>query len=319
MLFRAEFINEPTERYPQSHASSIISLPNGDLLAAFFAGSREKALDVADVICRKPSGSEKWTTPEIIHKSEGHSEGNTMFLLDKKGTLWFFFNTMWKGGWTINKIRYKKSIDGGKTWSDPIWFRKPIGWLIRNHAIILKNGEILVPVYSEVLGYKSFVLITNNEGKSWKKYGRVGTTCLQPNVVQLSDDSLLMYCRTAGSGRIFKSTSTDIGRHWSPAEPTQFKNPNAGIDLFRCQSGNFVLVYNDSTTARTPLKVTLSQDEGKTWPYEKILESDPGEYSYPYVAQASNGVLHLVYTFNRKRIKHVEMDEAWIMSKNLKK
>jgi predicted neuraminidase len=36
------------------------------------------------------------------------------------------------------------------------------------------------------------------------------------------------------------------------------------------------------------------------------------EFSYPYLIQASNGDFHLVYTWNRSYIKHVEFTTAWL-------
>ena len=36
------------------------------------------------------------------------------------------------------------------------------------------------------------------------------------------------------------------------------------------------------------------------------------EFSYPYMIQAKNGDIHLVYTWNRSFIKHVEFTRAWL-------
>jgi len=36
------------------------------------------------------------------------------------------------------------------------------------------------------------------------------------------------------------------------------------------------------------------------------------EFSYPYMIQARNGDIHLVYTWNRSFIKHVRFDQAWL-------
>ncbi len=318
MFYHAEFVNEPTEKYPSSHASSIIELPNGDFLAACFSGSAEKNPDIADVYMRKKAGEDKWSPPEVFHKTPGRSEGNTCFVIDTDGKLWLIFNTMWGKGWTMTKIRYKTSTDNGYTWSEPIWYHKFYGWLIRNRPLILDNGELLVPTYSEFISYKSFVQITADHGKTWKKYGRVGgikKPCMQPCIVQLADKTLLMYCRTAGGlGKIYQSRSTDRGHHWTDPVPTEFPNPNAGIDLIRSREGDLLVVYNDSTKERTPLNVALSADEGKTWPWKKTLEDTPGEYSYPYIIQAKSGTFHLVHTYHRKKIKHVEFDKEWVQS-----
>ena len=42
------------------------------------------------------------------------------------------------------------------------------------------------------------------------------------------------------------------------------------------------------------------------------------EFSYPYLIQAHNGDIHLVYTWNRVFIKHVMFDQLWL-NRHLKK
>ena len=50
--------------------------------------------------------------------------------------------------------------------------------------------------------------------------------------------------------------------------------------------------------------------DGKAWQSVRVLESDPGEYSYPAVIQTSDGLVHITYTWKRERIKHVVIDPA---------
>ena len=65
-----------------------------------------------------------------------------------------------------------------------------------------------------------------------------------------------------------------------------------------------MLVYNHAERGHTPLNVAVSRDGGATWNMFDTLESAPGEFSYPAVIQASNGDLHLTYTWNRVKIRH---------------
>jgi len=94
-------------------------------------------------------------------------------------------------------------------------------------------------------------------------------------------------------------------------QKTKVQNPNSGIDAVTLSSGLQVLVYNpvqsgaDWVNGRNRLNVAVSVD-GKTWKDMAVPEDQPdGEFSYPSVIQATDKTVHVVFTSNRKSIKHV--------------
>ena len=64
------------------------------------------------------------------------------------------------------------------------------------------------------------------------------------------------------------------------------------------KDGRHLLVYNHTPKGRTPLNVAISRD-GKRWDAALVLESEPGEYSYPAVIQTADGLVHITYTWKR--------------------
>jgi len=57
------------------------------------------------------------------------------------------------------------------------------------------------------------------------------------------------------------------------------------------------LVYNDTTQGRQSLAISLSADEGRTWPWTRHLERhESGSYHYPAVIQGADGMIHTVYS-----------------------
>ena len=52
---------------------------------------------------------------------------------------------------------------------------------------------------------------------------------------------------------------------------------------------------------------------GVTWPRQRLLETEPGEFSYPAIIQTADGRLHVVYTHRRTTIQHAVMDVEWII------
>ena len=63
--------------------------------------------------------------------------------------------------------------------------------------------------------------------------------------------------------------------------------------------------------ARWPLVVSVSRD-GKTWTKAITLDDKPIRhgYAYPAIIQTRDGKVHVAYTFNREKIKHVVIDPA---------
>ena len=92
---------------------------------------------------------------------------------------------------------------------------------------------------------------------------------------------------------------------------TRLANPSAGIDAVRLADGRFLLAYNPTSRGRNTLEVAISTD-GQAWRRAVTLEDAPGEYSYPAMIQSSDGLVHVTYTWNRRRIRHVVIDPSRI-------
>ncbi|MDB5295515.1 MAG: Sialidase [Phycisphaerales bacterium] len=122
----------------------------------------------------------------------------------------------------------------------------------------------------------------------------------EPLVVERRDGSLLMLCRT-DRGSQFRSTSTDGGNTWTPAEPTDLASPLSPASVARIpKTGDLLMAWNDHSGAsgpapkgkRTPLTVAVSKDDGKTWPTRKTVYADPaGWYCYTAITFAGDRVL----------------------------
>jgi hypothetical protein len=127
--------------------------------------------------------------------------------------------------------------------------------------------------------------------------------------------------------------SKDDGLKWGPVGETSLPNPGSGIDGVRLANGHWLLIYNDSTTSRASLAVSVSEDEGRTWKVTRHLERHAaGNYHYPALIQGHDGTLHAIYScfiasdapvtkVGEKRrsvpivgkgIKHAAFNEAWI-------
>jgi len=302
--------------FRECHASTLMELPDGQLLAAWFGGVQEGDKSVAIWGARKAAGS--WSAPEVLARELGVPCWNPVLFCDREGRIWLFYKVgpgpeTWTGA-------YKTSTDG-RSWSNITYL--PAGLLgpIKNKPITLSTGEILAGTSVESYGaWACWVEISSDRGHTWKKHGPIVVPehrqgIIQPTVWEVSPGQLKMLVRaTREIGFICEATSTDGGRTWTPAKPTTLPNPNSGIDAVRMTDGTVALVYNHTKTGRSPLNVAFSRDNAATWRELFVLEDEPGEYSYPAIIQTKDGMLHITYTWRRQRIKHVVIDPTTALS-----
>ncbi|MFM8187565.1 MAG: exo-alpha-sialidase [Pirellula sp.] len=194
-----------------------------------------------------------------------------------------------------------------------------LGWQTRCKPTVLKSGRILLPLYTDTYSF-SIMAISDDHGVTWRA-GKplMGFGNIQPSVLEKKDGSLVAYMRENGfTDRIRTATSVDGGESWSDVTSLDLPNPGSGLDAVRIASGNWVLIYNDSTKGRNRLAVSLSRDEGQSWSDPKHLENQPaGSFHYPAIIQSSDGKIHAIYSYfvqEGKSMKHAQFDESWILA-----
>ena len=300
--------------FPSCHASTVAEPEPGTLVAAWFGGQHEKAPDVGIWVARRV-GEDPWSAPvEVANgvQADGtrHPCWNPVLFQPNDGPLMLFYKVgptpaTWWG-------MLRTSPDAGLTWSAAR--RLPAGILgpIKNKPVQLPGGDILCPTSTEHAGWRVHFERSADGGQSWSATPPVndGTTigAIQPSVLFLGGDRLLAVGRTL-QGKVFRIVSDDRGRTWGAMALTDLPNPNSGTDAVTLRDGRHLLVYNHTAKGRSPLNVALSSD-GQTWQAALVLEGEPGEYSYPAVIQAQDGLVHITYTWRRQKVRHVVVDPA---------
>jgi alpha-L-rhamnosidase len=107
------------------------------------------------------------------------------------------------------------------------------------------------------------------------------------------------------------SWSYDNGETWTPLAKSNLPNNNSGTDALTASNGKHYLIYNHvlppgdlAKGPRTPLNLSVSND-GINWSAALIIEDSPiSQYSYPSIIQTKDGLLHVIYTWRRQKIKH---------------
>lgn len=314
-----EFIYE-TAPFPSCHASTLAETPSG-LVAAWFGGTDEKDPDVGIWFARLTKDG--WTAPvELFNgvqytRPDGsvhrHPCWNPVLFQEPNGRLLLFYKVgpdpaNWWGMLASSK-------DGGVAWSRSRRLPEGILGPVKNKPLRLADGQLLCPTSSEHDGWRvHFEILKSRDEKreSWLRVGPVEQpqdfSTIQPSLLTHTNGMLQAIGRSR-NGKLFTTTSKDQGQSWSPMALTTLPNPNAGTDAVTMRDGRHVLVYNHTRKGRSPLNIAVSED-GVNWQAALALETEPGEYSYPAVIQTEDGLLHVSYTWKRKKIRHVVLDPA---------
>lgn len=318
-----EFIFD-TVPFASAHASTIVETPDRTLLAAWFGGSAEGSDDVEIWLSRKPPGA-AWSAPQPLTSTPAMPAWNPVLFQDAD-TTWLFYKVgpsprEWVGA-------VLRSTDAGRSWTPATYLPAGLIGPVRTKLLVLADGTWLAgssveagyrwdsPAGAPYRAWAVWVERSTDRGATWSKHGPVTVPgepygVIQPTLWQGGDGTVHMLMRsTERIGRIVTSSSADGGRTWTPARPTTLPNPNAGIDVVRLHDGRLLLVYNHLAEGRDAIHLALSRDGGATWSAPTLLESGPGEYSYPAVIQAADGAIHITYTWHRTRIRHLIVDPA---------
>ena len=119
--------------------------------------------------------------------------------------------------------------------------------------------------------------------------------------------------------RLKRSESLDNGNTWSPILAPDLPNPRSGIEAIVLKSGRLAMAYNDKEMEpRDRLAVSISEDMGETWKWTRHLEDVYGQrFDYPSIIQSKDGSLHVSYSYNLSTIKHVHLDEKWVIEEEI--
>ena len=323
-MFESQIIPQPSY-LPAAHSSSFTMMPNGDLLAFWFAGTREGSPDVK--IWSSIYHSGKWSMahavldPSMIARANHRyviKVGNPVIYRAQSGELHLFVVSVSVGGWSGSALNHLTSDDDGKTWSQPErivispFFN--LSTLVRTSAVSLSDGGFYLPVYLE-LGRKYPELLRFNADGNFIEQIRITAKnrMIQPSIMPISSDSAWAYFRNSSTNlddrELFAAKTLDGGKSWSKPEMTNLTNPDSSLEVVNLADGRYLMVYNQDNRSHLNLAISVN---GLYWRKIYELENTPGdEFSYPSVL-VNNGYIDVLYTNNRKTIKHVRFNREWL-------
>ncbi len=143
------------------HGSTIVELPNGDLLAGWFQGSGERwADDVKIMGARKKQESTEWSEPFILADVKEFPDCNPVLFLDGKDRLWLMWMTIIANQWETALLVYRISNDYSDMEGAPDWdwqdilLMKPGG---RTERGILPDDPFVASVNQQLQDYQRYI------------------------------------------------------------------------------------------------------------------------------------------------------------------
>lgn len=309
---KKEFIFSKNEKAPSCHASTVLPLEDGTVLAAWFGGAHEGDNSVEIWVSKRDTDG-NWSTPVSVSEGDNIAHWNPVLYMQENGRIILYY----KHGETIPDwiTRYITSDDNGNTWSRPETLvpgdtsggRGPV----KNKCLRLKNGTVLGPASTEQnKKWIPFIDMSLDDGITWQfnglmerpKYKGAYVGLIQPTLWE-SDKGVHCLMRS-NKGAIYRSDSYDNGLNWSKPARTRLPNNNSGIDCVKDASDRLWLIYNPVDVnwgVRHPLSLAYSKDNGKHFTEVLVPEPGNGEFSYPAIT-CLNNVLYMTYTYKRKQI-----------------
>lgn len=305
-LLDAEFIHNPPGPGRYCHAPTLVALPEGGLLAAWYAYPEEEYRGGVITLARREAGERTWRASAVLRAEQQHSAGNPVLFQTPQGETGLLYVVLKGNYWNKAELQGCFSSDAGRSWSPAQVLWPNLGLMVRHPPVSVGNGALLLPAYDED-ARESLLLTAQPPYRQWKEtYRFTGLPLIQPVLVRRGEDLLIFFRPADDPRRIWRSCSHNDGRSWSTPVRTALPNPLSGIGAFLAGM-DIALVYNHTEQhQRHPLSITRSKDGGLSWMPPWHIDATANEVSYPSFINGSGGLVHGVYTYNRRMVKYVE-------------
>ena len=307
-----ELYTSGSDGYHTFRIPALANTSKGTLLA-FCEGRRDGRDDFYAnylVLKRSLDNGVTWENIKVLTGDTENTNNNPTVVIDyQTDTIWLAYCV---GAFYVNIM---SSNDDGITWSEPYDITKDVklpDWsgydLAPGHGIQMSNGTLVIPgdhtegLRRDWIYVHSHVILSDDHGVSWKLGGSVGGSTNECQVVETGDNSLYMTMRTSQrqDKRRYYSRSKDGGITWSDAEGINgLPDPNCQASIVRYTDpsnhdrSRILLTHLNTENSRDHITVSLSYDEGETWPVSKTLYVGPAAYSD--LAIGSDMMLNCIY------------------------
>ncbi|MEN8249326.1 MAG: sialidase family protein [Bacteroidota bacterium] len=275
------------------HGSSLIELPNGDLLSCWFEGSGERnANDNVINGARYSKKKGQWSEKFLMADTPDHPDCNPVLFLDNTDKLWLFWIAVRANRWETSLLKYRTSEDYKKSGA-PNW-----NW---QDAVILKPGdkfaetikkqfeEAKTPDYAWAEYAKKYENMIAEASQDKKKRQMGWMTRIHP--LQLDNGRILLPLYSDGYNLSLVGISDDKGKTWQTSQPIVGRG-NVQPSIVQKKDGSLVAYMRDNGDEPGRVMVSTSNNDGESWTYaEKTDIPNPGVSVEVIVLASGNWVM----------------------------
>jgi sialidase-1 len=296
---------------------ALVTTKNGTILA-FCEGRKSSASDTGDIdilLRRSTDGGQTFSPPQIIFDDGFNTCGNPCVVVDQQTSTILVLAT-WNHGLDseaeivksksldTRRVYLTMSTDDGQTFSepneitssvkDPVWTWYATG---PSNGIQLrlgaKAGRLVIPCDHKLKGpgleYRSHVIYSDDHGDTWGFSGSVQDGTNECAVIERKDGRLLLNARRARNVKKpyrIMATSDDAGLTWAASGINKtLIGPKCQGSMIRYTAADAaekpIILFSNPASKKERINMTVraSKNEGKSWPFSKVIHAGPSAYS----------------------------------------
>ncbi len=248
----------PLEKW-HNHSSSLVELPNRDLLVCWYHGSGERtADDVRIEAARLPRGASRWGPRFTLADTPGFPDTNPVMFVDSRARLWLLWPVILANTWESALLKYRVTSD-----------TRTLKWDVSDNLLFIPpNFEARVkaaaePMLEKAQGRTRAAVEHVLKLAGDKLASRIGWMP-RTHPLELPSGRVLVPLYSDGYSFSIVAITDDGGRTWTASEPIV----GAGAvqpSIVRRRDGTLVAYMRDNGPPPKRVLASTSRDDGATW------------------------------------------------------
>jgi len=247
------------------HGSSLVQLPNGDVLAVWFQGSGERTADDVKLMgARLEKSKREWSEPFLMADTPNLPDCNPVLFLNRANKLFLVWIAVQANRWEESILRVRTSTDYSRSGA-PVW-----SW---QDNILLKPGPEFAQEVARKFkdlpenpaGWAAYAprydeqIISASQDVAKRSFGWM--TRIKPLVLE---KRIILPLYSDGLNFSLMAISEDDGETWRPSLPLVGRGPIQPA-LIQKQNGHLRAYLRDSGDAPGRVQISESTDAGESW------------------------------------------------------